>query len=204
MPPVIKFEVDLESSFISDILERSITDLESFLSADGVKLLSNTSKAASVSNASLSTWGQIYFDVTPLKNFFNIKSWLPSAHKTILMTKLLLKSERIKVYLPQSWRLRKRNILSTSPWILLRHPRYHLRQQPPDLDNGFSLSSQYYFGCLKILRLLGCWCRLCQTRHSHEAQRRCPVSARHPRWMIVDFRDFHYISYFECKHLPRG
>lgn len=74
MPPVIKFEVDLESSFISDILERSITDLESFLSADGVKLLSNTSKAASVSNASLSTWGQIYFDVTPLKNFFNIKS----------------------------------------------------------------------------------------------------------------------------------
>ena len=72
MPPVIKFEVDLESSFISDILERSITDLESFLSADGVKLLSNTSRAASVSNASLSTWGQIYFDVTPLKNFFNI------------------------------------------------------------------------------------------------------------------------------------
>ena len=60
MPPVIRFEVDLESSFISDIVERSITDLESFFSADGVKLLSNTSRAASVSKLSVSTCGQIY------------------------------------------------------------------------------------------------------------------------------------------------
>lgn len=49
MPPVIRFEVDLESSFISDMVDRSMTDLESFFKADGVKLLSRTSSAASAS-----------------------------------------------------------------------------------------------------------------------------------------------------------
>ena len=59
MPPVIKFEVDFDNSFISDNVEMSITDFESFFRADGVKLLSKTSRAASVSNNSSSTLGQI-------------------------------------------------------------------------------------------------------------------------------------------------
>ena len=185
MPPVIKFEVDLESSFISDMVDRSITDLESFLRADGVKLLSNTSRAASVSNASVSTWGQIYYRVAK-QNFFN-NSLFVTLPLQILMTKLCT------VTLPRSWRRQRRNIWSTSPWIPPRHPRYHLTTlgAPPDLDNGFSLSSQYYSDCLKILRPLGCR-QLCQTLRSHEARRRYPVKARDK--MVVDSTDFHYTS----------
>ena len=58
-PPVIKFEVDFDNSFISDMVDKSITDLDIFLMADGVKLLSRTSRAASVLNVSGSTFGQI-------------------------------------------------------------------------------------------------------------------------------------------------
>ena len=58
IPPVIRLEVDFDSSFISDILDKSITDFESFLRAEGVRLLSKTSRAASVSKDSGSTLGQ--------------------------------------------------------------------------------------------------------------------------------------------------
>ena len=58
-PPVIKLEVDFDNSFISDMVDKSITDLDIFLIADGVKLLSRTSRAASVLNVSGSTFGQI-------------------------------------------------------------------------------------------------------------------------------------------------
>ena len=60
IPPVIKFEVDLDNSFISDMVDRSITDLDIFFRADGVKLLSRTFRAASVSNVSGSISGHIY------------------------------------------------------------------------------------------------------------------------------------------------
>ena len=60
IPPVIKFEVDLDSSFISDIVEISMTDCDNFFGADSVKLLLRTLRAASVSNCSFSTIGQIY------------------------------------------------------------------------------------------------------------------------------------------------
>ncbi len=59
MPPVMRFEVDLEISFISLIVDMSITDLESFFNADGVRLLSMPSRRASASKASVSTFGQI-------------------------------------------------------------------------------------------------------------------------------------------------
>ena len=60
IPPVIKFEVDLDNSFISDMVDRSITDLDIFFSADGVKLLSSIFIAASVSNVSGTISGHIY------------------------------------------------------------------------------------------------------------------------------------------------
>lgn len=69
IPPVIKFEVDLDNSFISDIVERSITDLESFFKAEGVKVLSKTSRAASVSKCSSSTWGQICIQAQKFSNY---------------------------------------------------------------------------------------------------------------------------------------
>ena len=60
-PPVMRLEVDFEMSFTSLIVDKSITDLESFFNAEGVRLLSISSKAASVSNASVSTLGQIFY-----------------------------------------------------------------------------------------------------------------------------------------------
>ena len=57
--PVIRFEVDFEISCISDMLDRSMTDLDNFLSADGVKLVSNMPRATSPSNMSGRYFGQI-------------------------------------------------------------------------------------------------------------------------------------------------
>ena len=79
IPPVIKFDVDLDSSFISDMVDRSITERDNFFKADGVKLLSRTSRAASASNCSVSTLGQIWshkFDVTHVSHFQNLIHWI--------------------------------------------------------------------------------------------------------------------------------
>ena len=58
--PVIRFDVDLEISCISDMLDKSITDLDIFFKAEGVKLVSSMSKAASPSNRPGRYFGQIY------------------------------------------------------------------------------------------------------------------------------------------------
>ena len=73
IPPVIKFEVDLDNSFISDMVDRSITDLDIFFRADGVKLLSRTFRAASVSNVSGSISGHIY--IQPVVRIFKYLSF---------------------------------------------------------------------------------------------------------------------------------
>ena len=73
IPPVIKFEVDLDNSFISDMVDRSITDLDIFFRADGVKLLSRTFRAASVSNVSGSISGHIY--IQPVVRIFKYFSF---------------------------------------------------------------------------------------------------------------------------------
>jgi hypothetical protein len=57
--PVMRFEVDFEISCISVMFDKSITDLDNFLSADGVKLVSNMPRAASPSNKSGRCFGQI-------------------------------------------------------------------------------------------------------------------------------------------------
>ena len=67
IPPVIKFEVDFDNSFISDMVDRSITDLDIFFSADGVKLLSSIFIAASVSNVSGMISGHIYIYIIGVK-----------------------------------------------------------------------------------------------------------------------------------------
>ena len=57
--PVMRLDVDLEMSCISLMLDKSITDLEIFFKAEGVKLVSSMSRAASPSNKSGRCFGQI-------------------------------------------------------------------------------------------------------------------------------------------------
>ena len=68
--PVIRLEVDFEISCISDMLDKSMTDLDNFLSADGVKLVSNMPRAASPSNKSGRCFGQIC--VFAISNFESV------------------------------------------------------------------------------------------------------------------------------------
>lgn len=65
--PVIRFDVDLEISCISAILDKSITDFEIFFSAAGVKLVSRASIAASLSKTSGLYLGQIYLPAIKYK-----------------------------------------------------------------------------------------------------------------------------------------